>query len=97
MTFLRRLLAALTHSGPGYDTAPLPARGDAVDTWLRAQRDAHTDGYTRDPEWEAIDAVLDAYRLHADTGTPLDQHVCEGRVVGDCECFETAAPIRRNR
>lgn len=23
-----------------------------------------------------------------DTGTPLGEHVCEGRVVGDCECLE---------
>lgn len=88
--FLRRFLAALTHTGPGYDLTPLPARGDAVETWLKAQRDRYADGYTRDPQWEALDAVLDAYRLHADTGTPLDQHVCEGLLAGDCACFEAA-------
>lgn len=90
MRALRRLLAALTHSGPGYDLPPLPRRGDHVEAWLRDQRDRHTDGFTRDPEWEALDDVLDLYRLHADTGTPLGEHVCEGRVVGDCACLEVA-------
>lgn len=88
MTFLRRLVAALTHSGPGYDLPPLPARGDHVEAWLKARRDEHTDGYTRDPDWETLDHLLDDYRLHADTGTPLVEHVCEGRVVGDCQCME---------
>lgn len=88
-TFLRRFLAAVTHSGPGYDLTPLPARGDAVEQWLRTQRDQFEDRYGRAPAWYTVDAVLDAYRLHADTGTPLTEHVCEGRVVGDCECFET--------
>ena len=90
MTRLRRLLAAITHSGPGYDLPPLPARGDHVEMWLRAQRDRFTDGYTRDPQWEAIDAVLDAYRLHADAGTPLDGHVCDGMLAGDCQCAGVA-------
>lgn len=67
-----------------------PRRDDAVATWLKAQRDAQTDGYGRPPAWYVLDGLLDAYRLHADTGTPLDQHVCEGRVVGDCACFEGA-------
>lgn len=91
MAFLRRFLAGVTHSGPGYDVQPLPARGDDVETWLKTQRDRHTDGYTRDPEWEALDCLLDRYRLHADTGTPLGEHVCEGTLAGDCDCFETPA------
>jgi DNA polymerase-3 subunit epsilon len=49
-----------------------PARGDAVEQWLKAQRDAHLDGYdTPPPGWHALDRVLAAYRNHADTGTPL--------------------------
>ncbi len=88
MTFRRRLLAALTHSGPGYDLAPLPARGDTVETWLRGQRDRFEDKYGRLPAWYAVDHVLDAYRLHADTRTPLTEHACEGRVTGDCQCTE---------
>lgn len=91
MTFLRRLLAALTHSGPGYDLPTLPARGDVVETWLKARRDEYTDGHTRDPQWEAIDDVLNAYRLHADTSTPLTEHVCEGLLAGACDCFEAAS------
>lgn len=90
MTRLRRLLAALTHSGPGYTLPPLPARGDDFEQWLKAQRDQYEDRYGYSPAWYTVDAVLDAYRLHADTRTPLDQHVCEGRPAGDCGCLEVA-------
>lgn len=89
MSFLRRLLAALTHSGPGYTLPPLPARDD-VETWLRAQRDAHSGRYGRDPAWYVLDDALDQYRLHADTETPLNQHLCEGLLAGECECTEVA-------
>jgi hypothetical protein len=70
--FLRRAVASLTHSGPGYDL-PQPARGDAVETWLKAQRDELADDYGPTPEWYALDRALNGYRLHADAGTPLDQ------------------------
>lgn len=83
--FLRRFLAGLTHSGPSYDLPPLPARGDAVEAWLKAQRDQLVDGYdSPSPDWYALDAVLDDYRLHADTGTPLGEHVCDGGNCDDC-------------
>ena len=88
VTRIRRLLAALTHSGPGYDLPALPRRGDAVEAWLRAQRDQYDNGFTRDPQWEALDATLDAYRLHADTSTPLGQHACDGP---HCDCAEVTA------
>lgn len=91
MTFLRRLLAALTHSGPGYTLPVHPARGDGFDVWLRGQRDRFEDRYGYAPAWYAVDAVLDRYRLHADTGTPLTEHVCEGLVIGDCDCMEVAS------
>ncbi len=82
----RRLLAAFTHSGPGYDTTPLPRRGDDFDHWLRDQRDQREQA---DPIGQhVIDDLLDRYRLHADTGTPLNEHVCSGQVIGDCDCFE---------
>lgn len=58
-TRLRRLLTAVTHPDPGYDTAPIPARGDAVETWLKTQRDRHTDGYGPTPGWWALDDALD--------------------------------------
>lgn len=54
-----------------------PRRGDAVATWLKEQRDAHLDGYGKPPEWHTLDRLLDLYRLHADTGTPLGQDVRE--------------------
>jgi DNA polymerase-3 subunit epsilon len=53
-----------------------PHRGDAVEAWLKQQRDRHLDDYQAPPpEWHALDALLDAYRLHADTSTPLHEHV----------------------
>lgn len=56
------------------------------------QRDDHNSHGTNDHEmYDAIDALLDQYQLHADTGTPLGEHVCEGRAVGDCERLEPAA------
>lgn len=87
---LRRLLAAVTHSGPGYDLPPTPARGDAVEAWLRGQRDQFEDHYGRQPAWYVLDAALDDYRLHADTGTPLHQHACES---GHCDCVKQPTPF----
>lgn len=53
-----------------------PERGDQVDQWLRRRRDEleGVGGF-----WVVIDNLLDDYRLHADTGTPLylDVHVAE--------------------
>lgn len=73
MTTLRRLLAAVTHSGPGYDLPPQPRRGDHVAAWLKAQRDQHVDAYGPTPEWYALDRALNDYGYRADTGTALDQ------------------------
>lgn len=75
MSRLRRFLAAVTHSAPGYDPVPRPARGDAVEQWLRTQRDEHVDGYGPTPGWYALDRALNRYRIHADSGTPLDQDI----------------------
>lgn len=85
--FLRRLLAALTHSGPGYEPAFRPARSDAVEAWLKAARDRQMDGYGRTRGWHLLDEILDTYRLHADTGTPLGEHACDS---GHCECAAVA-------
>jgi len=49
-----------------------PHRGDEVEAWLKAFRDRQppvSDG------WHTADWLLDDYRLHADTGTPLDAEV----------------------
>jgi hypothetical protein len=66
--FRRRFLAALTHSGPGYDTRWLPRRGDQVDQWLTERRDRFEQC---DAEWDVIDDLLRQYRCHADLDTPL--------------------------
>lgn len=73
-TRLRRWLDALTHTGPGYQPDPLPRRGDPVEQWLKAQRDTSTTW----SDWHVLDGLIDHYRLHADTGTPLGQHACDG-------------------
>ncbi|MEU7149152.1 hypothetical protein AB0B15_14120 [Streptomyces sp. NPDC045456] len=81
MKTIRRILAAFAGPHP----TPLPRRSDAFDHWLRDQREQS------DPtDWHVIDGLLDRYRLHADTRTPLHEHVCEAPVVGDCDCFEQA-------
>jgi hypothetical protein len=73
---------------PQPETQAAPRRGDAVEQWLKTQRDAAADY----PEaYQATDGLLDLYRLHADTGTPLGEHVCEGQAVGDCDCLEQPA------
>jgi hypothetical protein len=50
-----------------------PHRGSDVEAWLKAKRDEHRTGgrYEQDP-FDTIDALLDDYRLHADTGVLLD-------------------------
>jgi hypothetical protein len=51
-----------------------PRRGSDVEAWLKRERDKHDrygDG-TPDWMWCALDNLLDNYRLHADTGVPLD-------------------------
>ena len=66
-----------------------PRRGDQFEAWLKAQRDEHGWQGSNDRRlYDAFDNALDRYRLHADTGTPLGEHVCEGRAVGNCECLE---------
>jgi hypothetical protein len=57
----------------------LPSRGDAFARWLKEQRDNQNRNVELGRQrWAAIDGLLDTYRLHADTGTPLDQEACEG-------------------
>ncbi|MGW4250472.1 hypothetical protein [Streptomyces californicus] len=86
---LRRLAAdAAAGVQPPTSEAHQPRRGDAVDQWLRAQREAAAD---YPGAYQATDGLLDLYRLHADMGIPLDGHACEARVIGDCECLEPPA------
>ena len=83
-TELRRLAAEAQQP----DTETRPRRGDQFEAWLKRQRDSRP---RSSHAWFMVDCVLDLYRLHADTGTPLGEHVCEARVVGDCDCLETPA------
>ncbi|MEV7154876.1 hypothetical protein AB0N77_09655 [Streptomyces misionensis] len=69
------------------DTKARPRRGDQFEAWLKQQRDNYR---PRSSAWNELDYLLDQYRLHADTGTPLTEHVCEGQTVGDCERLEPA-------
>jgi hypothetical protein len=65
---------------------PLPRRGDHIEAWLKAQRDEYGWLGTNDQvRWNVLDQALDDYRLHADTGTPLHEHVCEQF----CDCKES--------
>ena len=64
------------------DGLHIPKRGDAVEQWLRTERDKyevsrdHNDFVGHDAYW-ALDDLIDSYRLHADTGMPIDQEVTE--------------------
>ncbi|MFD0405553.1 hypothetical protein [Kitasatospora sp. NPDC127116] len=84
----RQLFEVITRTGPSSRPEPLPRRGDQFEQWLKAQRDACIGHATT---YNAIDGLLDQYRLHADTGTPLDQHTCENGTPDDCHgCYEAA-------
>lgn len=67
-------------------TGPHRARRDSdVETWIKAAREVHPTYEV----WHAFDELLDDYRLHADTGTPLTEHACEGQ-----HCCASGGPIR---
>ncbi|MEU3507636.1 hypothetical protein ABZ733_06870 [Streptomyces longwoodensis] len=70
------------------ETQTGPRRGDVFEAWLKAQRDEYASDSLG---WSVLDDALDRYRLHADTGTPLSEYVCEGQGIGDCECLEQPA------
>lgn len=74
---------------PEPDTTP--RRGDAFEQWLKTQRDQYDRHGESSEFWHEFNDALDRYRLHADTRTPLSEHVCEGRVAGDCDCLEQPA------
>lgn len=49
-----------------------PRRNDQVAIWLKNRRDEE-----KTNKWEAIDDLLDIYRLHSDTGTALNDPLGE--------------------
>lgn len=67
-------------SGPRYgepvseDSYHQARRGGEVEAWIKRWRDRYT---RQGPRWLALDDMLDDYRLHADTGTPLSGEVRE--------------------
>lgn len=68
-------------------TAHQPRRDSDVAAWLRAHRERHDysagNGFNA---WSAIDEVLDDYRLHSDTGTPLTEPSGTGVPDETCGC-----------
>jgi hypothetical protein len=80
---LRRLAdesaAVVSGRAAGETQGEAPRRGDAFEAWLKAQRDERRDDDRG--QWGTLDQLLDLYRLHADTGTPLGEHVCEAPPV----------------
>lgn len=66
--------AGLHHGGWGHEH---PEWVEAAEQWRdrwHALLDEHCAAAAPDRET----SVHDEYRLHADTGTPLDQHACDG-------------------
>ena len=60
-------------------------RGDEVEAWIKRCRDEYENDTSSDVynPYEVIDWMLDDYRLHADTGTPLNEPVNEEIMRGD--------------
>jgi hypothetical protein len=57
-----------------------PERGSDVEEWIKKARDLREHPGQSQIEWHvwhALNDLLDDYRLHADTGTPLGQEVSE--------------------
>jgi hypothetical protein len=52
-----------------------PDRDDDIAAWLKRHRDEYGKNSL---EWRVVDLLLDTYRLHADTGTPLSGVPHEG-------------------
>lgn len=57
----------------------VPKRGDDIEAWIKQWRDRYDpNGSDRHIDaWIAADDMLDDYRLHADTGMPIDQAVTD--------------------
>lgn len=56
-----------------------PDRNSDVAAWIRSHRDRNINGYKLydTGRYDALDDLLDDYRLHADTGTPLSEEAQE--------------------
>lgn len=55
-----------------------PERGDAVEAWLKENRDIFLVVYPEDKRlYRILDSILDTYRDHADFGVPLGEELPE--------------------
>lgn len=53
-----------------------PRRGDVVEAWIkRARDDFQKEAAPGATAWHVLDDLLNDYREHADTGTPLSENV----------------------
>jgi len=69
-------------------------QADIVETWIRNHRQSYPDG---SGHWQAVNELLDDYRLHAVTGTPLGQHACEHTYCCHGESFTDHRDERADR
>lgn len=90
---IRSILDRAMYPRHTYTPPDIPRRGDHVEAWLKAQRDTYDRDHDR--QWSALDDLLDEYRLHADTRTPLHEHCCEAGNVDDCAGCHDAKEARR--
>lgn len=63
-----------------------PQREDGFEVWLRSMREEFLENTN---EWNTVDYLLDQYKLHSQTRTPLDEHAC-GPL---CDCEFKSSPI----
>ena len=70
-----------------------PHRGDQVEAWIKDRRDQYPkDTATYGAEWNALDLLLDEYRLASDTGQSL-----ENMVNGEEERDPLDRPAKKKR
>jgi len=53
-----------------------PHRNEDIANWIKRHRDVY---WKNSRKWTALDDLLDDYREHADTGTPLHFEVKRGQ------------------
>jgi hypothetical protein len=70
--------AAVPDTGQAPEPPAEPARGDDVEAWIKRARDAYSPFDEEGDYFRLLDGLLDDYRLHRVTGTPLTEHACEG-------------------
>lgn len=71
-----RILELAQDIGAWLDTRPInhrPTRGSDVEAWIKRRR--NQTAVKGSAEWYVLDTLLDDYRDHVDTGTPLGREV----------------------